>query len=124
MWEASVSSPSGSRILTAIVGVLAFIGVSSSISPWLDALYSEIAIWVLGGLAVAWAIRAAVKFPDFATRREVLESWEQNKGEARELAEKHAAHPEVARKLAAQMLAEKQQRLNAAGHVPPPLARG
>lgn len=119
-----MSSPSGGRILTIIVGVLAFIGVSSSVSPWLDALYSEIAIWVLGGLAVAWAIRAVVTFPDFATRREVVESWEQNKGEARELAENHAAHPEVARRLAAQMLAEKQQRLNSAGHVPPPPTRG
>jgi fatty acid desaturase len=116
-----VSNPSGSRVITIIVGVIALIGVSSSISPWLDALYSKIAIWVVVALVVALVIYGAVQFPDVATRREVRESWEQNKGVARELAEKHAAHPEVARKLAEK---QRRQRLHPAGPVPPPATRG
>ena len=39
------------------LAVLVFVGISASISPWLDALYSEIAVWavILGiPLAVGW----------------------------------------------------------------------
>lgn len=116
-----MSNPSGSRLITIIVGVIALVGVSSSVSPWLDALYSKIAIWVVGGLVVALVVYAAIQLPDGATRREVRESWEQNKGEVRELNEKHAKHPEVARKLAEK---QRQQRLHPAGPVPPPATGG
>jgi Flp pilus assembly pilin Flp len=95
-----VSSPSGSRIITIIVGVIAFIGVSSSVSPWLDAFYSAIVIWVVGGLAVALVIYAAVKIPDVALRREVRASWTQNGAAVR-------AH------------AEEQHRRRSAGSAPP-----
>ena len=41
------------------LAVLVFVGISASISPWLDALYSEIALWaVIVGtpLAVSWRV--------------------------------------------------------------------
>ena len=55
-----------------LLGLLVFVGISSSISPWLDALYSEIAVWLYGGLAIVTAIWAGFKFgPDLALSRAI-----------------------------------------------------
>jgi hypothetical protein len=99
--------------------LLVFVGVSASISPWLDRLYGEIAVWVVGAGVVALTIWALVQIRDAGTAREVARSWRQNGHLARQLAERHAAHPEVAKQLAARM-AEERERAQQLRVVPPP----
>lgn len=119
------------RILNVVAGLIVFVGVSSSVSPWLEDLYGRVAFAVLILGLVVGAVVALTKLPDRALAREVRDSWRQNGERARELAEKHAAHPEVAKALAERMLAEKLQRERLTGgqaaggpvvtppHVPP-----
>jgi hypothetical protein len=99
--------------------VLVFVGVSSSISPWLDHLYGEIAVWAIGWGVVVGAIWAVVQIRDAGMARETARSWRQNGHLARQLAERHAAHPEVAKQLAARMAEERERQLQLRV-VPPP----
>jgi hypothetical protein len=114
------------RVLNAIVGLLAFVGVSSSVSPWLEDLYGRVAIVVLILGVVVGAVVALAKLPDRALAREVRQSWREpedggNAKLVRELTAKHLADPEVATRLAEEMLQEKLARQQATGqpHVPP-----
>ena len=97
-------------VLNTILGLIVFVGVSGSVSPWLRALYGWLAIWVIGAGVVVLAIWGLVQLRDGLLDREVRASWKQNGVLARELATKHAAHPEVAKELAERMLAEKLRR--------------
>lgn len=106
-------------LVYAALTILTFVGVSSSISPWLDHFYGEIAIWVIVAGVVAGAIWTVVQIRDAGTAREVARSWRQNGHLARQLAERHAAHPEVAKQLAARM-AEERERAQQLRVVPPP----
>jgi hypothetical protein len=115
------------RVLNAIVGLLAFVGVSSSVSPWLEDLYGQVAVVVLILGLVVSGIVALTKLPDWALDREVRQSWKEpedggNAKLVRELTERHMADPEVTTRLAEQALQEKLARQQMAGqpHVPPP----
>lgn len=98
-------------IINLGLGLLVFVGVSSSLSPWLDHLYSMVALWVFGALVawvIVWTVRVWLDI-DLGRDKEIRESWKHNGKAAQELAEKHAAHPEVAQELAARMAAEREQ---------------
>jgi hypothetical protein len=120
--------------IDVLLGLLVFVGVSSSVSPWLADLYSAIAWpWGVGVVAIVVAGWAAVVFwPDFELNSEIRESFKEPKAPGdgrnaqavRDLAAKHAAHPEVAKELAERMLQEKLTRLGIRPNVPPPPAKG
>lgn len=105
------------------VALLVFVGVSASISPWLDGLYSRITIWALIIGSVIWGLKFLIKdvADALALDHEIHLAERENGATVRDLAKKHAAHPEVARELAAQMLEEKRrQQEGAAPPVAPP----
>lgn len=104
-------------VLDLILGLIVVIGVSSSVSPWLEALYGRVAIWVFGAWAVGGVIWAVASTLDLGLRREIREADRMNAAAVHWLAEKHAAHPEVAKALSARLLAEKLQREQ--GGIPP-----
>ena len=104
-----------------LLGLLVFVGVSSSVSPWFHELYSAIAWpWGAGAGVIAVAIWAVKEFgPDLSLESELRAADRQNAAAVAALQAKHAAHPEVAKELAARRLEEKQQRLRAAVSRPP-----
>lgn len=97
-------------VINMAVAVLAFVGISSSISPWLDELYGEITVWTLILMLGIGGIIYVLKSFDIArvVDREVKASWKENGEAVRRLEEQHAAHPEVARELRESMEAEKE----------------
>ena len=112
--------------IDVLLGLLVFVGVSSSISPWFADLYSGIAWpWGVGAGVIAVAIWAVKEFgPDLELESELRAADRQNAEAVQKLAAMHAKHPEVARELAARMLEEKQQRLRATGQLPPAPTQG
>ena len=124
-WEASVLERRAMWPIDALLGLLVFVGVSSSISPWFADLYSGIAWpWGVGAGVIAVAIWAVKEFgPDLELESELRAADRQNAAAVAALEAKHAAHPEVAKELAARMLAEKLARMQAEGQ-PPPTAKG
>ena len=110
-------------VVNLLLAVLVFVGVSSSVSDTLDAFYSVIAFWtfIIGGVFAAIGILTWWLDFDRSLDREAAESWKTNGEITKALAERHAAHPEVARDLAARMAEEKvRQEQMKLGIVPPP----
>jgi len=111
--------------IDVLLGLLVFVGVSSSVSPWFHDLYSGIA-WPWGAcvgaaIVIIWAVKEFG--PDLELESEIRRADRQNASAVATLQAKHAAHPEVAKELAARMLAEKLARMQAEGQ-PPPTAKG
>ena len=105
-----------------LLGLLVFIGVSSSISPWFHDLYSGIAWpWGVGAGVIAVAIWAVFRFfaPDLELESEIWAADRQN-GRMVQLLATAATDPEAAKELAARRVRMEQQRLRRRAALDPP----
>ena len=101
------------RPIDILLGLMVFVGVSSSVSPWFRDLYSGIAWpWGVGAGGIVAAVWAAFKFfaPDLELESEIHQSKVQN-GRMVQLLATAATDPEAARELAARRALMEQARL-------------
>ena len=109
-----------------LLGLLIFVGVSSSVSPWFRDLYSGIAWpWGVGVGAVAAAVWAAFKFfaLDLELESEIHKSKVQNRRMVHLLATA-ATDPEAAKELAERRALMEQERLRHPQQLPPAPTQG